>query len=130
VKISQVKKRYFKPGDAFVGVVWLLLLGLSFGFFKLGRTQGEQMVVSVDNQVVACYSLKQDQDGFVDGPLGRTHFSIRHGQVFITEAPCPQKHCQHFGAISHSGEAVFCVPNRVVIQVEGKSKSDLDAITM
>ncbi|HBE87040.1 MAG TPA: hypothetical protein DDW53_19330, partial [Lachnoclostridium sp.] len=38
----------------------------------------------------------------------------------ITEASCPDKVCVRTGKIHRSGELIVCLPNRVVITIEGE----------
>ena len=39
------------------------------------------------------------------------------GKVWVTDASCPDKICEHYGKISGDGEVIVCLPNRLIIQV-------------
>jgi len=49
--------------------------------------------------------------------------------VRIEASHCPQKICVHSGAIRRSGELLVCVPNRVVVRINGGTEHPFDLIT-
>jgi hypothetical protein len=56
------------------------------------------------------------------------------GRVRVTESTCPDKICVRTGWISRPGQSIVCLPNRVVVRIEGSEVRDdpgpdLDAIT-
>ena len=54
---------------------------------------------------------------------------IKDGKADITEADCPDKLCVHQAPISREGEALVCLPHRVVVTVRGEGKAAYDALT-
>ena len=64
----------------------------------------------------------------VHGPLGETIVEINDGTVRVLSSPCPMKICMKMGTRSHAGEIIVCVPNQVIIIIEGHGKK-LDGIT-
>lgn len=74
--------------------------------------------VSVDGQTVASLDLHSDQEFTVESPDGGSnHLVIRDGEIWVTEATCPDKVCIHQGKISHDGEVIVCLPNRMIVQI-------------
>lgn len=65
----------------------------------------------------------------VDGPLGTTVVGIAGGEARIVSSPCPSQLCVRMGAVRTPGRAVVCVPNRVVVAVEGDGPAPTDAVT-
>lgn len=43
-------------------------------------------------------------------------------------ADCPDKLCIHQGKISHTGETIACLPNRVTVRVISGAASNVDSI--
>ncbi|PKM97065.1 MAG: hypothetical protein CVU79_10190 [Elusimicrobia bacterium HGW-Elusimicrobia-3] len=72
----------------------------------------------------------------LDRPARRT-FSLAYGRltvevepgkgVRILESNCPAKVCLHHGWASHTGETIACVPNELLVEVEGE-ESEYDAV--
>lgn len=52
---------------------------------------------------------------------------IENGEISIINADCPDLVCVKTGAISKEGQSIICVPNHIVITVEGKA--EIDAIS-
>jgi len=69
----------------------------------------------------------KDTSLVIPGPLGETEVRIEDKKVWVTKASCPNKLCMRQGKISKPGEAIICLPNRIVVTIQGKSK--LDAVT-
>lgn len=55
---------------------------------------------------------------------------IRDGQVYIKDANCKDKLCVHQGKIHKDGELIVCIPNRLIVKIEGnnQNESDIDNI--
>ena len=54
----------------------------------------------------------------IPGKVGECILVIDNGEAYMEEADCPNRICVHHSAISHTGEAIICLPNRVVIEID------------
>jgi len=72
--------------------------------------------------------LDEDRTLTVTGPVGRTVVVVENGSVSIRESDCPQKLCVRMGSVDQTGESLVCVPNRVVVTVEGGDDEEPDGI--
>lgn len=96
-----------------IAVIWIFLSGL-FG------KAGSEAVVYVDGAEQARYPLAVEAEITV----GETNtFVIRQGQAQMIKAQCPDQICVHHKAVSKSGESIVCLPNRVVVEIEGGENS-------
>lgn len=48
--------------------------------------------------------------------------------VLVVEAQCPGEDCMHTGMIARAGEQIVCLPNRVVVSLQGNGAA-YDAVT-
>jgi hypothetical protein len=64
----------------------------------------------------------------VPGPLGTTVVEVADGRASVVESPCPGKLCIAMGRIDKPGRSVVCIPNEVVVAIEGRS-GRADAVT-
>ncbi len=102
-------------------VAILVISGLLFGIFYVrNRKPAEEVVVTVDGKIVATLDLHKNTDMVIDGYGGTDHLIIKDGYASITEASCPDKVCVRTGKIHRSGELIVCLPNRVVVTIEGE----------
>lgn len=76
--------------------------------------------ISVDGTVIQTLDLNKDTDLTVEGWNGGTnHVVIKDGTVHVTEASCPDKVCVNQGTIRRTGEAIICLPNRMIARITG-----------
>ena len=84
-------------------------------------------VVYVDGRRTAAYPLSEDvtvtlmnEDGGVNVLV------IQNGIADVTDASCPDKLCVYMHPIQYVGEAITCLPNRTMIQIEGRGEAEVD----
>jgi hypothetical protein len=53
---------------------------------------------------------------------------IKDSEADILSADCPDKVCVHERKIRYAGETLVCLPNKVVVEIEGE-RGELDAVS-
>ena len=66
------------------------------------------------NAVAIPYEIKIETE---DGEYNI--ISVKHGEISVSEASCPDQICVNQGWIHDSLIPITCLPNRVVIKIEG-----------
>lgn len=108
----------WRPGDLLVIVMVLVLTGgLAIGIYSAADVNRVEILDS--HGTAASYPAWQAQTLRVDGPLGETLIEIADGAVRIIASPCQQKICINRGWLSHAGETVACLPNRISVTLLG-----------
>jgi len=106
-----------------VGVALVLLLTGSV------RTPGSSVRIEGADGFELVLPLDRPAVETVPGPLGPTLVEISDGTVRVLESSCPRGHCVRMGSIRTPGQTVVCVPNRVVVTIEGDAPPSVDATT-
>ena len=76
------------------------------------------VLVTVDNEEIERLPLNKDTTITVKGLNGFENvLVIKDGSAYVESATCPDKICVHKGKIRYNGEAIVCLPGRVVIKV-------------
>lgn len=120
--------RLFGLLDAVVIVVVLLSGAAALPWVQAGHPS--TVVVIRDSRVVAEYPLSSSVDTDIDGAVGHVHLRVDSGAAWLSRSSCPRQICVGTGRISHVGQQIVCVPNRIVIEVRSPSdKESLDALT-
>jgi len=116
-----------------LAIVALLALAI-YAFIQLrGQDRSAaSAVVSVNGQTVRRIDLLQavaepPQEYTVQGPLGPTVIQVRQGEARIISSPCPDKICVHMGWQRIPGQSAICLPNQVILRIEGPA-SPIDAV--
>ena len=114
-----MKSRYW----IFIFVILLVLcLSLTFFLTRSGKP-ATQVEVRIDDTRYTL-SLTEDQE-FTLQPLGGGYntITIQDGKIAVTEASCPDQYCVRQGFCS-GGQAIVCLPNRLVISFVGEQEID------
>ena len=113
-----------------LAVVLLLAAGLAVWFWGGLSSGGTTAVVSVGTEEVQRIDLRSLQEPMTltldDLPYPVT-VTLWNDGVEVTQSQCPGQDCMHSGKIQRSGESIVCLPNRLMIRLEG-GKSAVDAV--
>ena len=115
-------------GDKILIVSLLILNGWLFMNWGIGFSEGNWVVVEVDQNEVVRLPLATDQTTKVKGPLGLTEVEVKKGQARIVRSPCKNKVCIKSGYIRYADRLAACIPNHVVVRIVGKTHRGVDAI--
>lgn len=124
-KNIQVKKK-----DIILIVIVLTVALAGLLFFYLTQKSGDTVVVTIDGVIYKEYSLNKDIEVDLPGVNGgANHLVIKDGYADMTDANCPDKICVDSRKISKTGESIICLPNKVVVKIEGNTSSEVDGST-
>jgi hypothetical protein len=89
-------------------------------------SDNDSLVVSVEGTDSAwLFPADAKETIAVRGPLGNTVVSIDKGSAYVVSSPCANQLCIAQGKIHRSGGLISCLPNRVVITIQGtRGKAD------
>lgn len=111
-------------GDRLLIAVLAAACVLTWSLAAVARGEARQIAISSPAGSTSV-PVFEDQTIHVQGRAGELVVKIEHGSVRVTDADCPDRICVSTGAVSAPGEVVACVPNGVVLRVEG-SGDELD----
>ena len=115
--------RSIKRADIILIVSLLVASLIALGVMLLTRKDGESVVVEINGEHVATYSLSENGEHILNG--GTNVLIIEDGKAYMQEANCPDKTCVRKGGVSYSGESIVCLPNRISVTVKGDGGVDL-----
>ncbi|MBE0599470.1 MAG: NusG domain II-containing protein [Desulfuromonadales bacterium] len=108
-------------------VIGLLAIAVLFSFRLLtGGEPGERLLVERDGRLLFTAPLAADREVSLSGPLGQTVLVIRQGGARIVRSPCPHQDCLAMGPARHHGDLLACVPNRLLVRIEGGGSPPTD----
>ena len=109
-------------------VIFVLIL-LVFALSRMivqsfGSQSGGSVMVYHDNKLYGVYSLSEERIIKIDGS---NTLEITEGRVRMREADCPDQTCKKQGFIKNKGESIICLPNQVVVALEG-TEEEMDGV--
>lgn len=114
----------------FFDVIFLLVFSavVAGSFFLAGskKSSGAELVVKTPKGRFI-YPLNKNAELDFEGGIGHTKVTIQDGQAWVTESACENKNCIFMGKLSRSGDFAACLPNAVILTVEGPDE-EFDAI--
>lgn len=115
-----------KPLDALV-VLAVLLLGVAAAWLTYGGENSGALTATVKHRgrVVArveLSSLTEEKTVSIDGAYHLTVTLDRAGAA-VTDSDCPGQDCLHTGRITRAGQSIVCLPEQVIVTLEGKAPS-------
>jgi hypothetical protein len=112
-------------------VILVLILGstgvISFSVYGGGHGEPYAHITSASEELY--YALSDSRTISVKGPLGATIIEIAEGALWVKSSPCPEKICVKSGRVSRPGEWIACLPNQLLITIEGRSEQEIDALS-
>ncbi|TDT57297.1 NusG domain II-containing protein [Fonticella tunisiensis] len=115
-----------------VTVVFGIIGGFIYNYFVFSNKIGNTAVIFVDNNIVKKISINsenkvydfkfKDQIGYVE---------VKDGAIRMLEMDkriCPEGICSDTGWISKSYQSIVCLPNKIMVIIEGQENEELDAI--
>ena len=120
------------PGDALVVLAVLAAAGALFflllprgGNFLTARIVLEQEVV----REISLSALTEAVTFDVPGAEYPITIEAQPGRIRVSHSDCPSQDCVHTGWVSRSGGQIVCLPNRLIIALEGSDAPLGDAVT-
>ncbi len=110
--------------SALLSVIILAVLGM-----LLFRTSGDTVTVTADGKIFGEYTLNENRTVEIKTDRGFNLLVIKDGKAFVETASCPDGICSSHKPVSYDGESIICLPNKVVITVQGQDKNVPDIIS-
>ena len=112
--------RIIKKADIILFICLILIGGaLSYLAFS-GSSTGDLVVVKVNGEVYGKYSLTKDRTITVNRDGHMNKITIKGGKVQVSKSNCKNQVCVKQRSISTTHQNIVCIPNRVVVSIEGK----------
>ena len=123
-----------KKNDVILIAALLVVALLTAGGMRIWQMNNTKdtanVVVTIDGEVYGTYPLSEDRTERIELPDGSYNILvISDGYADVTEASCPDQICVKHNHIRYSKESIVCLPNKVVVTVEGGEENEIDGST-
>ncbi|MBQ6621494.1 MAG: NusG domain II-containing protein [Mogibacterium sp.] len=121
-------REFFRKADLILMAV-LVVTGIAASVcLSFQDSVGDRVVITVAGELYGTYPLAEDRIVTVTSGDHANTVEIRDGTVRVTEASCKNQICVKHASITRAGESIICLPNRVVVRIDGKGEG-YDAIS-
>lgn len=117
-------RKFIKPVDIIIALIILLASVLITCLFAQGGAS--YAVIYVNGTEFGRYSLPSNQKQIIEvsTQYGHNTVVVEKDKVWVSETTCKDKLEVNAGYINKSGQSLVCLPNRLVVTVEGRSLTD------
>ena len=106
--------------------ICLMIAVVGMFTWQMRAEEGARVLVRAGGRVQS-YSLSVEHVFSVVGPLGESRIEIAGRGVRIAASPCRHQVCVRRGWIGRRGDVSVCLPNNVVLVIEGAA-TRVDAV--
>ncbi len=111
--------------DIWLGCILLAVALIIWLVMKLFvNIQPGQVVITVNGEHFGSYDINMNTRVEVGD---HNTVIIENGRVWMEYANCPDGLCINQGKIAESGQTIICLPNKVMVTIEGED-GELDAV--
>lgn len=113
------------------GVLCIAIVAmLLFRFFTKPKDDSKtEIVVTIHGDEYGRYSIHEDEIVKIEADYGESILEIKDGKAKMLSAGCPDQICVNQSAIHYNHDMIVCMPNEIIVKVEGGQASDVDVIT-
>lgn len=123
-----------KKGDIIIAAVSILVAVGLFAAVSLYKSAGNNLqriaVIKQNDQIIRRINLETfegSEEINVSGDYDEV-ILVENGRIRFKKADCPDKVCVKTGWLEQNGDIAVCLPNRVMIKIEGEP-ADVDIVT-
>lgn len=112
----------------------ILLIGAAITWWILWQGKKEGTVAHIyqngkEIKVIHLDMVTEKEQLTIYGENGKyNQIQIENGKISIIDASCPDKICIETGAIQNDLVPIVCLPNKLMIKIEGAENNGLDAV--
>lgn len=129
-----------KKGNKIISIIIISVLIFSFigiYIYKNGMESDSKIAVIKHNgkiiKKINLSTIDKPETFLIKSTNGNSNtIKVEKGNISILEATCPDQICVKAGSISKPGDTLVCLPNKLIIVIDGKAshKEDgIDAVT-
>jgi hypothetical protein len=123
-----------KKGDIIILVVLIAAVASWLLISNMGDPEASmQVVIETDGEVYTTIPYRAGME------KQEIHIELNNGNhidividekgAYVEDVICPDKICQKTGIINQTGQSIVCLPNRVVVYMEGDTEPEVDNIS-
>lgn len=124
----------FKKGDLIIVFILVVAIIGWLGINQLGSSKAEtQAIIEVDGSIYKAVPVSKGME------QKKIHIELDNGShidivvdengAFVEDVVCPDKICQKTGIVNKVGQSIVCLPNRVVVYIEGEAEVMVDDVS-
>jgi hypothetical protein len=92
------------------------------------KPQGRVRVLLQGHDSEWIFQINAEETVIINGPLGDTVVKIHDNRAWVESSPCENQSCVASGFVWRQGQWAACLPNKVLLIIEGNNEQEVDAV--
>ncbi|MCL2720834.1 MAG: NusG domain II-containing protein [Treponema sp.] len=111
-------------------IITVASLIIFISYFVYMKPQGKTQILIRGQDNEWTYPIEAEETVIVTGPLGNTVIRLNGQKTWIEASPCHNQNCVAAGIVSKQGQWAACLPNNVLLIIQGTvtEDNDVDAV--
>ena len=122
--LLQMELKIMNKKDVYLTATILAISFLGLLCVDIFKHGGSEVVVYYKNNIILNVPISQDEIYKVNGTLGDVTIEVNNNKVRVNEETSPRHLCSNQGWISKTYETIICLPNEIIIKIEGSNSLD------
>jgi len=121
-----------KKADVFL-IIFFIVSSIALSFYVTTTTNSidynnKYLIIKADNEILVRRDLPVEKKETIriKTKYGYNIIEIDKDVVRIIESDCHNQICVKDGSISKVGEVLVCLPHKLIVEIKGKSDSEVD----
>lgn len=125
--IHQVGLVIMNKNDIKLIVVIFVIVTLSIIFINIFKKTGSFAKVYYEDDLILKIDLSKDGNYKVNGYNGEVLIEVKDNKIRVDRENSPRHLCSKQGFIDSTTQTIVCLPNKIIIKIEGKDQ-ELDGV--
>lgn len=104
------------------GIILTLIIGFA-------GSSGTKVVITAGGSLYGIYDLDEDREITIKQGSHINKVTIKDSTVSMVFSDCPNQICVSHKSISKTNESITCLPNKVMVTIEGDREGGYDAVS-
>lgn len=105
-------------------IIIILLIVIMFCFIYFNKNSGNTAKVYYKNDLIKTINLKYDNIYKVTGENGEIVIEVKNNMIRVVQENSDKHLCSKQGFIKNKNETITCLPNKILITIDG----DVDTV--
>ena len=112
-----------------IGGILVLSLSWLIDFGEHAFRSGKTAFIYENGRPIEKVDLSRDHTFALSIEKGSMEIEVGEGRIRVSNSSCPHKACVHAGWVNRARRPIICVPNKVLIEIEGEPDHAVHAET-
>ena len=110
-----------------ITLILIVIIIALLSLLVIKKEEGKTATIYYNNDILLKVDLNKNENYVVKGYNGDVNIEVKDHMIRVIQEESPLHLCSKQGYISNVNESIVCLPNKIVVKIDGIS--NIDAVT-